>query len=145
MKEAQAIAFYRAVLKAAPSLTELKDSEAAFRLSDVFRAVFALAPTRDHIRVALAEHRGNRVKRSWDLKQRYLIAVLLDNPSLSDKSVRRFLKMNFNQRTRPGVITSCREEAERLRKVLDSASRKRFVLEVEQAMVKRSKEGNVLS
>jgi len=111
MKESDAIDFYCGLLKLVPGLKDLPKAERESRLGKAFTNLFSLKPTREHIHVATARISGNRIKRAWSLKYRYLVGLFLAQPSLPLRAANRIIKVYFNQRTRPTVIESAREDA----------------------------------
>ena len=112
MKEANAIQFYRGVLKLAPDLLNLPETQLVKRLGDCFKTLFTITPTRDHIRVAIGDFKTNGIKRAWTLKYRYLVKLFLSEPQLSSGQAAKIIKGKFNQRTRSLVIDYARKDAQ---------------------------------
>jgi hypothetical protein len=111
MTESESIAFYRNMFRAYPPILDLEDNDVMKRCVTAYSALTGVTPTRDHIRLALAQHRKNRIKRSWDLKQKYMIFLFLQDIGMTQREVYHIINSLFNQRTRAGVIESCREAA----------------------------------
>lgn len=144
LTEEQSILFYRGLFRIYPPVSELPENQCMKRCCEAYLAVVGVKPTRDHVRIALAQHFENRMKRAWDLKQKYMILLFIRNIQLTNPEVLRVTKSLFHQRTRAGVINSCREEALHMFEEYSPEEREHWMGKVEEEFSKRAKEPNVL-
>jgi hypothetical protein len=144
MTEAQAIEFYRGLFKLYPKLLELTEKDLMGRSGAIYKILTGVTPTRDHIKIALQQYTGNRIKRAWDIKQRYMILLFLRNIRITNNEVHSIILSLFNQRTRPGVIDSCKEEALHLVETLSKQELDHWQSKVEEDYQKKAKEPNIL-
>ena len=136
MKELDAIQFYKGVLKLAPELLNLSETQICKRLGDAFKCIFAITPTRDHIRSAIANQKSNSIKRAWTLKYRYLVRSFMVNSDMTNSEAHALLLQKFNQRTRAGVIDSARTDAA----AFDKEDKVSFIDTVEADYAKKAKD-----
>ena len=144
MTEAESITFYRNMFRAYPPLLDLEEKDTMKRCAGAYTTLTGVTATRDHIRLALAQHRKNRIKRSWDLKQKYMIFLFLQDIRMTQREVYHIINSLFNQRTRAGVIESCREAALDLISEMSPEELTHWKKAVEVEFAKKAKEPSVI-
>lgn len=144
MTEKESIKFFRGLLNLAPSLLNLSTQVCMERMATVYARIFDITATREHIKIALAEHTRNKVKRRWDLKKRWLVAFFIRKPAATVKDAMKALRPFFSERTRLTVVESCIDEARRMRS-LPGPEQTDFLRAVSDETDKRMGEGNVFT
>ena len=143
MTEVELVNFYEGILKLKPALVELPQADLFERLGQIVQIVHGIGPTRDHMRMAVAKFNHTRVKRRWDAKFNYGVKIFLRSPNTTIAAAHRTLENLFNQRTRPAVVQSMKDEAEVFRKETPDEIES-FCAGVDEAYQKKSADQNFL-